>query len=261
MINSMLWCHLALAKMYGLIFIVCGDFNQFGPICDSFAGCQVPEDKLEHSQLLLDLVGGNRLRLYTNRRSDQALFDFYTSIFLSEENFLAYEVATNGFDLESKLEEARRLFPVTERDADTALCISHKQRMNICGKMNKKNIPKDSIFLRAPKNANYRNAPQDMFLWKGLRVFGAVTANGIMRGCLYKIEEAVEDGIKLKDGPTLSLEQACRCLRLAYAITYASSQGLTLPGVVRLHTEGQFTLKHLYVGSSRCTSSQLLEVA
>ena len=70
MINSMLWCHLALAKMYGLIFIVCGDFNQFGPICDSFAGCQVPEDKLEHSQLLLDLVGGNSLRLYKNWRSD-----------------------------------------------------------------------------------------------------------------------------------------------------------------------------------------------
>ena len=250
MINSMLWCHLALAKIYGLIFIVCGDFNQFGPICDSFAGCQVPEDKLEHSQLLLDLVGGNRLRLYTNRRSDQVLFDFYTSI----------EVTYGVVHLENKLEEARRLFPVTEREAETALCISHKQRMYICGKMNKKNIPNDSIFLRAPKNANYRNAPQDMFLWKGLRVIGAVTANGIMRGCIYEIENATEESIKLKEGPALSLEQACRCLRLAYAITYASSQGLTLPGVVRLHTEGPFTLKHLYVGSSRCTSSRLLEV-
>ena len=149
MINSTLWCHLALAKMYGLIFIVCGDFNQFGPICDSFAGCQVPEDKLEHSQLLLDLVGGNRLRLYRNWRSDPVLFDFYTSI----------KPEANGLALESKLEEARRLFPARERDADTALCISHKQRMYICGKMNKKNIPKDSIFLRAPKNANFRNSP------------------------------------------------------------------------------------------------------
>ena len=99
-----------------------------------------------------------------------------------------------------------------------------------------------------------------MFWWKGLRVIGAVTANGIMRGCIYEIENIADENIKLKDGPAPSLEQACRCLRLAYAITYASSQGLTLQGVVRLHTDGPFTLKHLYVGSSRATSSQLLEV-
>jgi len=53
-----------------------------------------------------------------------------------------------------------------------------------------------------------------------------------------------------------------RSLRLAYALTYPSTQGLTIPGVVRLDcTENRhFTWKHLYVGSSRSTAHHLLEV-
>jgi len=51
-------------------------------------------------------------------------------------------------------------------------------------------------------------------------------------------------------------------LRLCYAICFASCQGLSLPGVVRLETNSpNFTLRCLYVGSSRATSSDLLEVA
>ena len=99
-----------------------------------------------------------------------------------------------------------------------------------------------------------------MWLWKGLKVIGAVTANNVMRGCIYRVQEVSGESVVLEDGPSLNHEQACRCLRLAYAITYASCQGLTLTGVVRLHTEGPFTLKHLYVGTSRATSSKLLEV-
>ena len=47
----------------------------------------------------------------------------------------------------------------------------------------------------------------------------------------------------------------------AYALTYASCQGLTLPGVVRLDTRSNhFTLKHLYVGLSRATGADLVEI-
>ncbi len=60
----------------------------------------------------------------------------------------------------------------------------------------------------------------------------------------------------------LSHDECVMSLRLSYAITYASSQGLTLNGLVRLEdtTSRNFGLRHLYVGASRCTSSEFLEV-
>ena len=71
-----------------------------------------------------------------------------------------------------------------------------------------------------------------------------------------------EETVHLTCGLQLSHEQAVRSLRLAYALTYASCQGLTLRGVVRLETDSpNMTLKHLYVGISRATAAGLAEVA
>ena len=69
--------------------------------------------------------------------------------------------------------------------------------------------------------------------------------------------------VTLHSGLSLVGTQAVRTLRLCSAITYANCQGLTLHGVVRLDcTESpHFTCRHLYVGSSRCTSHQLLEIS
>ena len=66
----------------------------------------------------------------------------------------------------------------------------------------------------------------------------------------------------LESGARLTFHQAIRSLRLSYAITYASCQGLTLPGAVRLDdTDNEhFGTRHLYVGSSRATAHTLLEV-
>ena len=48
----------------------------------------------------------------------------------------------------------------------------------------------------------------------------------------------------------------------SHAVTYASCQGLTLHNRVRLDLEScHLTLRHLYVGASRATSSELLEAA
>jgi hypothetical protein len=69
--------------------------------------------------------------------------------------------------------------------------------------------------------------------------------------------------VTLHSGLSLAGAQAVRTLRLCSAITYASCQGLTLHGVVRLDcTESpHWGIKHLYVGASRCTAHNLLEVA
>ena len=71
----------------------------------------------------------------------------------------------------------------------------------------------------------------------------------------------VDDSVELDCGVTLCSDQLVRCVRPCHALTYAGCQGLTLPGRVRLETTSpHFTLRHLYVGCSRATSSALLEV-
>ena len=99
-----------------------------------------------------------------------------------------------------------------------------------------------------------------MWVWAGLRLIGA--GGLLQKGCFYVVSEVSETSVSLTDQEKpLSLEQASRCLRLSYAITYASCQGLTLHGVVRLHTRNPFfTCRRLYVGSSRAASADLLKV-
>jgi hypothetical protein len=70
-----------------------------------------------------------------------------------------------------------------------------------------------------------------------------------------------EDYVELVGGLKLSLQETVKSLRLPYALTYASCQALTLKGVVRLETDSKnMTLRHLYVGISRATAAELVEV-
>ena len=90
---------------------------------------------------------------------------------------------------------------------------------------------------------------------------GLAARHRCFKGLFYEVEEFQSDRLKLTSGLVLSHEQAIQSLRLCYALTYASCQGLTLPGVVRLDTKSDhFTLKHLYVGLSRGTAADLVEV-
>ena len=56
------------------------DFLQFAAVCEHWAGCAIPEGKLERSHLIQGLADGNRLTLTENKRSDQILCDFDTSL-------------------------------------------------------------------------------------------------------------------------------------------------------------------------------------
>ena len=62
-----------------------------------------------------------------------------------------------------------------------------------------------------------------------------------------------EEEVALSNGATLRREQVCKCTHLAHCLCYASVQGLTLPGVVRLEDTDSplFCLRMLYVGISR----------
>ena len=255
-INVQLWSDLSLCRFKGVSFVCAGDFGQFSPICEHWSGCAVPEGALERSQMLIEMCGGNRLILTENMRSDAKLFEAYTNL---------------GDNLQEALAEARAMFPVTGRPARYTLTISHKNRMRINRLRNMEDAKSwDSVFLKAPNQTRGGNQPQDMILWKSLQLIGA--GHRCLKGLFYEVAEirsdvakevAANNGaiVKLTSGLVLTHEQAVQSLRLTYALTYASCQGLTLPGVVRLDTRSDhFTLKHLYVGLSRATAADLVEV-
>ena len=88
---------------------------------------------------------------------------------------------------------------------------------------------------------------------------------GVCNGGFYTIisvAETVKVRCELTQGELdLPLDFVKSKLRLAYAVTQASCQGSTLAGRVRVYTQNQFfTRRHLYVCSSRATSSSLLEI-
>jgi Cdc6-like AAA superfamily ATPase len=244
-VNVQLWSDLSLCRFKGVSFVCAGDFGQFSPICEHWSGCPVPEGSLENSDMLWEMCGGHRLILTENMRSDARLFEAYTNL---------------GDNLQDALVKARALFPKTSRPARYTLTISHKNRMKINRIRNAQDAKSwNSVFLKAPKETRGGNQPQDMILWKGLQLIGA--GHRCLKGLFYEVEEVNEEMVTLTNGLVLTHKQAVQSLRLCYALTYASCQGLTLPGVVRLDTQSShFTLKHLYVGLSRGTAADLAEV-
>ncbi len=102
--------------------------------------------------------------------------------------------------------------------------------------------------------------PQSLWIWPGLRLIGG--GSRCLKGVFVTVDEVTDEFVTISNGQKLNHADAVRSLRLCSALTYASVQGLTLKGLVRLETTDSpnFTLKHLYIGSSRATCSSLLEV-
>jgi hypothetical protein len=222
----------------------------------------VPEGKLEQSDMLHEMCGGNMLVLTENMRSDAKLFGFYTTL---------------GSNLEEALVRARRMFPVTDRPAAYTLTMSQRNRMKINKLRNQQEALtgfrwddaskawENTVFIRYPKSTLQErrnkagNQPQDFILWPGLQLIGA--GQRCLEGMFYEVAAVDETFVELTSGLKLTHEQALKSLRLSYALTYASCQGLTLKGLLRLDTQSpNFTLKHLYVGISRATAADLVEV-
>ena len=253
-IDTALWCLLARLLHLGIGFVCSGDFNQFPAIRDSWCGTPVVDGTLAKSDLLKELCCCNVLTLTENKRSDAALFDFYSGL------------VNNPRRLEKALADARRLFPVTNRPARYALVISHRRRryLNKIANQQEAHGHPERFFYKAACESRTSDAPQDCLLWPGLQLLGQ--AGPCVKGLFYVVKSVCADGIVVA-GPSgeigVQAEKVCTWLRLAYAVTYAGCQGLTLAGIVRLEDTASphFSLKSLYVGSSRATSASLLEVA
>ena len=107
------------------------------------------------------------------------------------------------------------------------------------------------------------NQPQSMWLWRGVTLVGA--GGPCLKGILVQVvslSESKGEEVCLSNGAKLSNEKICKRTRLAHCLCYASVQGRTLPGIVKLEdTESPlFCLRKLYVGVSRATAAQKVEV-
>ena len=190
---------------------------------DSFAGAEVCRE-LKHSQLLHDLAGGWCHELSERWRFDERIFEFLTWLRVDEP------------------EQVPRRFP-RRGEPDVSLA------------------PADALVVQyEARGAVPTNAPQTMRVWPGLRLIGA--GGKVQKGTFLTVEAVEGDVVRLESGQCFAGPELLKHTRFCSAITYASVQGLTLRGRVWLYDVESlhFTLKHLYMGCSRATSSELLSV-
>ena len=161
--------------------------------------------------------------------------------------------------LEDVLKHARQKFPKQPGFPDISLVIPHAERKRINTSQNEATKPSDSVLLEG------EDGP--MWIHVNLKLVGHLCGKqrGICNGGFYTIL-CVGETVKVRceltqDELDIPLDFVKSKLRLAYAVTQASCQGSTLAGRVRVYTQNQFfTRRHLYVCSSRATSSSLLEI-
>ena len=128
--------------------------------------------------------------------------------------------------------------------------------------MNQQRKPPGALFFRyRPASGDVAgNRPQSMWLWPGITLVGA--GGSCPKGILVEVTSLIDEEVFLSNGAKLGREQVCKCTRLAHCLCYASVQGLTLPGVVRLEDTDSplFCLRKLYVGIAWATAAENVEV-
>ena len=239
-------------------WILCGDFNQFAPVHDSWRGNTIPAGAFESSRMFHRLSDGNRLTLTKCRRSDSFLFDFYSSLILGGVRF--------HMPLSEVLEEARSLFHF-EGYARHNLCISHVKRRKLNREINLALRPEGATLIRAKAEKGQTNTAQNMFIWPGIELIGATTAvrRGIRNNCMYEVISLEEHEVTVRGDSDIKLtyDQVASWLRLSFGRTYASIQGTEFSESLRLHdtTNKHFTMKHLFVALSRAKDKNKIDIA
>ena len=163
----------------------------------------------------------------------------------------------------------KELYPSKPGWPDTTLVISHSKRMAVNAAANRALAPEASKLLQletqvihidlgcyesVPTNGccQTQNSPQSMGVWPGLRLMGA--GRKIPKGVFVAVAEVEPDGVRLDNGMRLKNQELLRATRPR------RSYLRQLPGA-HPPQPCHLTLRHLYVGASRATSSELLEAA
>ena len=251
-------------------WLLSGDFNQYKPFFNTFLGSQVTKS-FGDSSLLKALAGNNRLTLTECMRSDAYLFDWYSS--------LTSGGPRHEQGLQANVREARQAFAVTGATgfipgtdlAPTNLVISHRLRVELNARCNEaeavgKNAQQFTLDEFGVKPQPNVNCPQDAKFWVGQAVVACTRGRKLKNGCKYTIQALGPTvTVQADGGEPVHLKRAefFSAMRLCYAVTYASAQGLTIEGLLRLHDTShmRFDARMLFVGMSRARARNLLIVS
>lgn len=251
-------------------FVLSGDFEQYRPFFNTFMGQPVTKS-LQGSALLHSLCDGNVLLMQECKRSDQELFGFYSSIIQGGRRF--------SRPLANNIQEARGLFCRNRATgfipgtwlAPTNLVISHKRRVRLnaeCNDAESKFHMDARVLFKAEDYAEAKQAnhTQTAYFWPGMDVVACCASSGKLKnGRRYKIQEIQDCTVTLEgDEEPIVLTRAklFQEVRLPYAITQQSAQGLTLEGLIAIWDTDHafFDIAKLYVCTSRATSARHLIV-
>ena len=174
-------------------WILSGDFQQYLPFFNTFMGADVTK-QFEHSTLLHNLAGGFKLVLTECKRSDEALFNDYSSLTVGGNRFgLPLEANVAYFKNKYTEGKATGFLPGTNL-APINLVISHRLRVKINAQCNlamsalqseKEHFSLEQYNITAdPK----QNSPQDMYVWPGLVMVAANTGRHYKNGMEYTIK-------------------------------------------------------------------------
>ena len=235
------------------------------------------------------MCDGNRLHSIEPKRcqADDPLWDFYSSI---KRPTLGIDQGGKRFQtsLREMIQLAKERFPYKQR-TQWNLTVSHKTRMRLNKEYNEMDAVNNMEKLWIPQSKKPSpNSPQDMWLFPGLIMIAYIStgkAGSVHNGQLFEVMEwlggsvsvngvsgsAVLRDIESMEVIELPLEFVRDNLRLGYAFTNVGCQGRSLGnfqtdkaptrGVTVWDTDSRyFTLAHLFTGTSRARSGELLQV-
>ena len=282
-------------KKMGVQFIVLGDPNQHPAIGDSFNGVACDPDSVEdrggedreNNNWIKSICDCNRLHLTEPKRceADDPLWDFYSSIRLPT---LGIDEGGSRIDweLEEQIQLARMRFPYKKR-TQWNLTVSHATRMRINREYNKAGVTeytrkaKDeapAVWLEKSERPS-PNEPQGFWLYPGLILIAYISggkAGNVHNGQLFETLFVLPNSVALRDIESLEIYEMAldfvrHNLRLGFAFTNVGCQGRSFGnfasdkhperGIAIWDTDSQhFTLAHLFTGTSRSRSGDLLQV-
>ena len=230
-------------RLNGTKIATFGDWDQLPPHpeSNSWRGCPVSATAFRQSRLYKSWSDSTCFELTRCRRSDQAHFDFYTSLPQS---------------LPKAIAESRKKYG-SAMDADLHVCISHYRRRAISS-------AKQARAARGKECVEVPTGDDPAFpCFVGTKLVGSSTAGKFVNGGRYTVtslnlgggERASLKDDMMEEAFETSLEAISKHCMLAWAMVYPKVQGCTESGTVLLHDMGSKFMKrcHLYVGLSRVT--------
>ena len=260
-------------------WVLSGDFNQYLPFFDTFKGAPV-QKSFEGSSLLHLLSGGVRLTLTECRRSEADLFEYYASLIPGGSRFqVAMPLLVAEARQRYSASKATGFIPGSQL-APVNFVLSHRLREELNAQCNAADaLGRDGVVqfrmtdFYAPeelaKLAKGENHPQDALFWPGMVVVARTNSQKLKNALSYEImainKQLVTLRLKLDEGAShpeveLKADKFFKAVRLGYALTYASIQGVTIHTLVALHdtSHTHFDRRKLFVGASRAVASDKL---